>query len=104
MEKFDESDDWHREDILAAIRKKKRSLAALSREHGLSSGTLINALNKPWPRGENIIADIIGVPASDIWPSRYRGATRRDVSETPRRGTNKSINGHATPKKTGNKN
>lgn len=63
--------DWHREDIIAAIRKKKKSMAALSREHGLASGTLSNALTKPWPRGETIIASVIGVPAADIWPSRY---------------------------------
>jgi len=65
--------DWHREDILAAVRKKKKSLAALSREHGLAAGTLVNALNKPWPRGERIIANAIGVPPFKIWPSRYPG-------------------------------
>ncbi|XOV56320.1 helix-turn-helix transcriptional regulator (plasmid) [Pantoea sp. App145] len=74
--------DWHKEDIIAAVRKKKKSLAALSREYGLASGTLMNAINKPWPRGENIIADIIGIPASDIWPSRYRKPTRRGVRKS----------------------
>nr|WP_310617368.1 helix-turn-helix transcriptional regulator [Pantoea cypripedii] len=64
--------DWHREDILAAIRKKKKSMAALSREFGLSSGTLINTLNRPWLRGERIIAGAIGVKAEEIWPSRYQ--------------------------------
>lgn len=62
--------DWHRTDILSAIRKKK-SLAALSREHGLSASTLANALDRPWRKGELIIANEIGVPASIIWPSRY---------------------------------
>lgn len=64
--------DWHREDILAAIRKKKKSMAALSREFGFSSGTLINTLNRPWLRGEHIIAGAIGVKAEEIWPSRYQ--------------------------------
>jgi Ner family transcriptional regulator len=71
METMKKPVDWHREDILAAVRKKKKSLAALSREHGLAPGTLINALNKPWPRGEQIIANAIGVPPFKIWPSRY---------------------------------
>jgi Ner family transcriptional regulator len=72
MESNQPLSDWHREDILAAIRKKKKSLAALSRESGLSSGTLVNALNRPWPRGERIIAGVIGVKAEEIWPSRYQ--------------------------------
>lgn len=64
--------DWHKQDILAAVRKKKKSLYALSRESGLSSGTLANALIKTWPRGEEIIANVIGVPPEKIWPSRYQ--------------------------------
>jgi len=35
MESNQLSSDWHREDILAAVRKKKKSLSALSRENGL---------------------------------------------------------------------
>ncbi|WP_419144767.1 helix-turn-helix domain-containing protein [Klebsiella pneumoniae] len=46
-------------------------MAGLSREHGLSSSTLQNALNKEWPRGELIIANAIGVSPQEIWPSRY---------------------------------
>lgn len=68
--------DWHKQDILAAIRKEKGSLAALSRECGLSPSTLANALTRPWPKGEVIIADAIGVSPREIWPSRfidYRG-------------------------------
>lgn len=65
--------DWHREDILAAVRKKKKSLAALSRENNLSSGTLTNALQRHWPRGEKIISRAIGVAPEEIWPSRYVG-------------------------------
>ncbi|MBE5252783.1 helix-turn-helix domain-containing protein [Mixta mediterraneensis] len=50
---------------------------ALSREHGLSSGTLSNALIRPWPRGEEIIASAIGLPPEEIWPSRYRSKRYR---------------------------
>ena len=63
--------DWHPADIIAALRKRNTSLAAISRAAGLSSSTLSNALSRPWPKGELIIAAAIGIPASEIWPSRY---------------------------------
>ncbi|EOE6853860.1 helix-turn-helix domain-containing protein [Cronobacter sakazakii] len=63
--------DWHPADIIAALRKKGTSLAALSRASGLSSSTLANALTRPWPKGEYLIAEALGVHPSAIWPSRY---------------------------------
>lgn len=63
--------DWHPADIIAGLRKKGTSLAAVSREAGLSSSTLANALARPWPRGEKLIADALEVPPEIIWPSRY---------------------------------
>lgn len=63
--------DWHKADIIASIKKKGTSLAALSREAGLRSSTLANALERPWPKGELIIAEVIGVLPEEIWPSRY---------------------------------
>ncbi|MGC6388086.1 helix-turn-helix domain-containing protein [Ewingella sp. S1.OA.A_B6] len=63
--------DWHPADIIAALRKKGTTLAATSRNAGLSSSTLANALSRPWPKGELIISKAIGVPPSTIWPSRY---------------------------------
>lgn len=71
--------DWHRADILAAVRKKHRSLAALSRANGLGSATLANALLRPWIKGEEIIAGAIGVDAKEIWPSRYRDNQGREI-------------------------
>ncbi|HCR3323865.1 MULTISPECIES: helix-turn-helix domain-containing protein [Citrobacter] len=63
--------NWHKADIIAALHKKGMSLAALSREAGLSSSTLGNALERPWPKGEIIIAKAIGIPPEVIWPERY---------------------------------
>ncbi|HDL8056228.1 TPA: helix-turn-helix domain-containing protein [Yersinia enterocolitica] len=65
------SNDWHKADIIAAIHKKGSSLAELSRQAGLSSSTLANALKRPWPKGERIIAEFLGVAPMVIWPSRY---------------------------------
>lgn len=67
-----EHTDWHPADIIAGIRKKGTSLAALSRKSGLASSTLANALTRHWPKGERLIAEELGVAPDQIWPSRYR--------------------------------
>ncbi|ACT08101.1 putative transcriptional regulator, Nlp [Dickeya chrysanthemi Ech1591] len=63
--------DWHPADIIAALRKKGTSLSAVSRQAGLCSATLSNALYRPWPKGEWLIAAALGVNPEEIWPSRY---------------------------------
>ncbi|EOA1825146.1 helix-turn-helix domain-containing protein [Lonsdalea quercina] len=63
--------DWHPADIIAALRKKGTTLAALSRSVGLSSSTLANVLSRPWPKGEWIVATALDVHPAEIWPSRY---------------------------------
>ncbi|GKX52957.1 helix-turn-helix domain-containing protein [Budvicia aquatica] len=63
--------DWHSADIIAALRKRGTTLAALSRQSGLSSSTLANALVRPWPKGEWLIANALETHPSEIWPSRY---------------------------------
>jgi Ner family transcriptional regulator len=66
---------WHKADVIAGLRKKGTTLAALSRSAGLSSSTLANALTRPWPKGEFLIAEALGVHPSEIWPERYFDAT-----------------------------
>jgi len=63
--------DWHPADIIAGLRKRGTSLAAESRKAGLSSSTLANALTRPWPKGELIIAQALETSPWMIWPSRY---------------------------------
>lgn len=64
--------DWHRADIVAAVRKAGWSLRKLAQHHGYAAPTtLTNALARPWPKGERIIAEAIGVNPAEIWPSRY---------------------------------
>lgn len=63
--------DWHSADIIAAIKKKGSSLSQISRQAGLNSSTLNNALSRRWPKGERIITEFLDIPASEIWPSRY---------------------------------
>lgn len=38
--------DWHPADIIAVLKKRGTSLAAVSRNAGLASSTLSNALNR----------------------------------------------------------
>ncbi|RCW62602.1 Nlp family transcriptional regulator [Marinobacter nauticus] len=64
--------DWHRADIVAALRKAGWSLRKLAVHHGYSSPTtLTTALDRPWPKGERLIADAIGIDPETIWPARY---------------------------------
>jgi Ner family transcriptional regulator len=75
------NENWHSADIIAGLRKKGTSLAAVSRAAGLASSTLANALTRPWPKGEFLIAGALGVHPSEIWPERF--ATQSD-SRQPR--------------------
>ena len=72
--------DWHKADIIAALHKKDTSLAQISREANLASSTIANALTRPWAKGENIIAQAIGVLPEEIWPSRYFDKAGRRIS------------------------
>lgn len=69
--------DWHSADIIAALKKLGMSLAAVSRQAGLASSTLANALTRHWPKGERLIAEALDVAPEDIWPSRYRKSEYR---------------------------
>ena len=66
------TENWHRVDILSAMKKRGGTLAQLSRDNGLHERTLYNALERNWPKGEKIIADYIGEEVQHIWPERYK--------------------------------
>ena len=64
--------DWHPADIKAALEKRGWSLARIARENGYRCTTTpADALRRPYPVMEAIIAGIIGTTAARIWPSRY---------------------------------
>jgi Ner family transcriptional regulator len=63
--------DWHRADVVAALKKVGWSVRSLSVAHGLHPDTLAAALTKPYPKGERIIADALGLMPEQIWPCRY---------------------------------
>ncbi len=75
------TEDWHRADIVASLRKCGWSLRKLSLHNGYSCATTLNnALDRPWPKAEKIIATEIGVDPADIWPSRYQRNNNTDTN------------------------
>lgn len=72
--------DWDRHEVVAAVRRRGLTIAHLARENGLSSGAFSQALVKPYPRAERIIADALGLRVEDIWPLREQRRRVRALS------------------------
>ena len=66
-----ESLDWHRADIIAALKKQGWSIRALAAQANVHPTTLYSALVKPYPKIERVIADALGMRPEQIWPQRY---------------------------------
>ncbi|MCC5813048.1 MAG: helix-turn-helix domain-containing protein [Ectothiorhodospiraceae bacterium] len=47
------------------------TLAALAREHGVTRQQPQAALNRPYPKWERIIADLLQLKPEQLWPERY---------------------------------
>ncbi len=71
MPKKPASKDWHKADIVAAVRKTGTNLQILSRAFGWGRTTLSNALYAPYPKYERLIAEHLKTTPQEIWPSRY---------------------------------
>lgn len=63
--------DWHPADVLAALKKRGKTLSGLSVAHGYHPTAAGKALKRRWPAMEALIAREIGVEPRTIWPSRY---------------------------------
>ncbi len=66
--------DWHPEDVKAAIRKTGMTLFALSEQFGVHRTAVSMTLTRPYPKMERRIAEYLGHAPQDIWPSRYDAA------------------------------
>lgn len=83
MQKKPASPDWHKEDIKAAVRKRGLTMKGLSTANGYRSvDACSQALHRPYPKVERIIAAFVGVTPETIWPSRYGG--KSTPSDAPR--------------------
>jgi Ner family transcriptional regulator len=65
--------DWHPADVLAALKKRGKTLSGLSIAHGYHATAAGKALKHPWPAMEALIAAALGLKPEEIWPSRYVG-------------------------------
>lgn len=63
--------DLHPAVIVARLRIAGWSLRRLSIAHGLRPSTLADALRRPWPKGEQIIARALRCSPKELWPSRF---------------------------------
>lgn len=70
--------DWHRQDVMSAIRKREFTLAELARINGCKPATAYNVFHRPYPRIERIIAHFLEMEPQDIWPSRYANRTTKN--------------------------
>ena len=77
--------DWDKEDIKAAIRKKGCSISELARVNGYKPRTFINVLRMPYPKVQLIVGDFLGVSPEVIWPSRYPAPTEIQPSRYARK-------------------
>lgn len=62
---------WHRQDIMAAVRKQDLSLAEVGRAIGLKRSTMVWAMIAPHPRANAAIAEFLGVPLHELWPQWF---------------------------------
>lgn len=63
--------DWHPADVLAALKKRGKTLAGLSVANGYHRTAAGKALKRSWPALEAIIAEALELSPAQIWPSRY---------------------------------
>lgn len=88
MAKKPASQDWHKSDIKAALEKRGLTLKGLAITNGYRSVDAVNqALFRPYPKTERIIASALDIKPETIWPSRYQfngSCARRKVNLTGR--------------------
>jgi Ner family transcriptional regulator len=80
------SQDWHPADIKASLEKKGWSLRRLAAANGYAPNSLHMVFRERWFNAEKIVADVIGVSAATIWPSRYNvdGSPKKRMYIVPR--------------------
>lgn len=63
--------DWHPEDIKAAVRRRGRTLSSVARDAGIKEDALRRALVVPRRAAEAAIAAELDEHPKVIWPTRY---------------------------------
>ena len=68
--------DWPWPDVKSAIEKAGTTLSAIAVAAGKSPSAAWRVKDLPLPTVQCAIAKVIGIPAHEIWPSRYRSDGR----------------------------
>ena len=73
MVKKPAAQDWHKEQIKAELHMRGITLKGLTLANGYRSvDAVAQALHRPYPKAERIIAAALEIAPESIWPSRYR--------------------------------
>lgn len=70
-----------RHSILAEIKRRYGSLAALAEKVGIAGGHLTVALGRPYPKAEAAIASALDTTPQQLWPDRFFADGRRRRAE-----------------------
>lgn len=70
------------EDIKAELRRRGWNLAKISRERGVPHSTLKMSFWSVSPKGDHVIADVLGVHVHELWPDRYDARGRRIIDRS----------------------
>ena len=80
------SEDWTQIEVLAAVKMRGSSLRKLALENGYTNAGQLYQMfyRNNAPKAQKIIADFLGLPPEEIWPSRYQSSTPKCTSPAVR--------------------
>lgn len=79
--------EWHPEDIKSALRKQFGTLQGFAKNNGLKPSQVSSAIyGRTSAHVEQVIAAALGVPARQIWPSRFDSSGNRILFRAPKKG------------------
>jgi len=82
-----EPTNQHREDVIAAVRKRGGSLSALAKAKKIHPSSMSHCLTRPLRRANAAIAEFLGLAPSAIWPEWFdedgKRRPRLDASRNP---------------------
>ncbi len=70
------------EDIKAELRRRGLNLAKIARDRDVPHSTLKMSFQGPSPKGDRIIAEVLGVEVQELWPERYDSLGRRVIDRS----------------------
>jgi len=76
--------------IIFQLNLRNKNLSDVARRLSVSRSTVYAALDRPYPRMENEIANELGMLASDLFPERYTDGIPNRVFGRPKKSSIKS--------------